>query len=918
MHLVSRLVTQGFDDAALRLVGDVSTVVQQRIREGRDGADGLSGRELEEKLLQLFEHPLKQITRRSPSSQIYWPTVLAFTQKALSRSIISPTILSIRMRALAEMNRHVDVLSAFALFETHGFEPTGGDFDEAILAHLHNLELAEAQSLLAVKGEKGFTTTVRTCMALLEGMAPYGGNRVMEQKMLVEAEEDALRVGEAPRQNVRVLNKILSVRSGRLDLQGAVEILEYFDFSAWPEDLLSQLASLGPSPLGTPSSPSQSSSSHSAPSSTTPSPHDLFPRPAPDVATLVTLVGLTLRARRVDLAVALLATAHRLSSEFNQFVAASIVRTLLAMHDLSSAERFVFDLPSGTSTFAGLQYPALNPEEAVYEVFFDGLLRYRGVQGAVEAFTLLREQQRSKRVTAGMTRALVQHLALEVEAPSSLSADVLLQVQKLTGGKVRADARHVETLLRAAWQVERTRRKKGELSVEEEFPILDGAVLSSSADNLSLTKPPPSPHPSSPPLVPDSDSSSSPAYLPPEAELLAASPSSPSTRNPSSLSRIRHSLADRHILPTRTTTRHILRNDHLLRYIPAKWSFLQSQVLDLGIRPTPHHIAVLLRAYLLLGDAKGAHLALQYAIDELQMPPSVEMYSTLIAGHARLGEHTAAMAAYAEMKQRRVEPDRTLFAALAMSCARRRDTAGVERVLEDVRRHAREKTPHPQLVALAQAQALQTRAGVPATLLTQYDPLLDPVFVAILYRTLVAVGRLEDAQQRIGDSLSKGLVPDAVLLKALRQSERWLTRKRNNASGKTPVPSTSSSITSSSPSSSLSVDPARMLVTEVGTGFAKVGTREQRLSLSEIDYLLNLVRTNISAVVKATRGMKHVLSWREMKRMQNLWAEAEKDGKKGRTAAREEEAEKEDVREEGEMEEEMEEELRKIEESYRI
>ncbi|GAA5904760.1 hypothetical protein JCM6882_008367 [Rhodosporidiobolus microsporus] len=913
--LATRLLSNFYDGAALRLINEAVGY----IRDQQKRRTYVGKKIVKQDVPTMYESPLRHVLRR-PVHRIDWSWIVDMTNSALHRNAVTPFILSVRMRALYEVKRYKDVEATFQLFAEHGFDPTGADYDEAILSRLLSMELKAAQELLAVKGEKGFPTTVRTCLALLEGMEPYGGNSVMEQKMLSEADEAMLQQRQASRQDVRVLNRILSVRAAREELRDALDVLNYFDFSRFPPDLVSNIRQLvmpRPSPSSSASSsiipPSTSSASDAAPPQPSISP-SVFWRPQPDLSTVVTLAGLSLRQQRADLALSVLLTAYNLSLGFNAHVALSIVRTLLSLHEIDAAEDFVYALADGEATFAGLRYPALRPTSFLYEELFGGILRYRGLGGLVDSLDTLREERNvSVRVTEGITAALVKHLSLEAEKPASVSTDLLVKVQQLTTGKVRPTAAHLSTLLRAAWQTERTTTRRGRaLPVEEEFPIPDETSLPPPEKRSHLSSSPPEPRPS--PTF----------YLPPESELLAPRPGS--ERSPSSLTRVRDSLADRSVAPTRESTRHLLRNDHLLRFIPAKWAYLQSQVLDYGVRPTVHHLTSLMRAYLLLGDAKGAQSALTYAFDELHLPPHVALYSTLIAGLSRLGDHAGALSTYRDLLARGIEPDRTLFAALAMACARRRDLAGVERVLDEVRKVARQRDPpHPQLVALAQAQGQALRArsgGVPATMLAAYDPLLDPVFVTILYRTLVSLDRLGEAQERVRESLEKGLVPDAVLLMALRRSEHWLRRKRNNATGRTPSPGTPSSL--SPPSSSSAAAPATpssptrpALTTEIGLGSAKVGTSGARLSLAEMDALLALVESNISRVQKSTRRARHEMSWASLKRLQAYWAQVEREEKEAPWRRGEEWAEEE--AREGLKE--LEEQLRNIEEesqSYSI
>ncbi|GAA5925476.1 hypothetical protein JCM1841_004869 [Sporobolomyces salmonicolor] len=739
--LISHAFHRSFDDVAIRLLRESTSLILARHPDSPPSKS----------VLNMFEEACNILARRSQ-----WPGIISVTSSALSRGIISPALLQIRMQALFERKRNEDVISTFALFGEHGLEPNGRVYDEVIAAHLRNADLQMAQKLLAEKGEKGFPTTVQTCMSLLEGMALFGGNRIMEEKMLMPADLQVASEKKALSQNVRVLNKILSVRAARGALRDALAVLDHFHAGAFPADLLKSLHSLV-LPLNPANNPS-----------TAPSDPDLTNwRPSPDLATIVILVGVVLRQHRPDLAISLISLAHSRGLGMDDELAASIVRILVVQHDLDAAEAFVFSLPRGEGHFGGHRYPTFEPPPTVYEVLLSGILRVRGLAGANACFRHLSEtRQLSLKVTEGMTRALVDHLALEKMEKIGVSADLLVKVQRITQGGTRPTIENLNTLLKAAWASERLSRREARLSassIAAQFPLPE----------VDDSSPPPG-EPVHPPPVATS--------LPPESELVAGPPpSSGPPPPPSSLTRIRHSLADRSIRHDGNTARHILRNDHLVRFIARKWDYFQSQV-DLGIRPSYHHFTALLRAYLILGDVKGATIALRYALEDAGIEPHVALFSTMISGLARLGRHDAVLQTYREMRERGLDPDRNLFAALAMSCARQRDLAGLERVLDEVRRHVRAKatSPHPQFLAQAQAQArgLTTFPTMPGT---TYDPGLDPVFVGILYRTLSATKQYLEAQEVVKTSLERGLVPDSLLLKALTRTRKWLRWKGNKS-----------------------------------------------------------------------------------------------------------------------------------------
>ncbi|GAA5910809.1 hypothetical protein JCM5296_003376 [Sporobolomyces johnsonii] len=741
--LISHAFHRSFDDIAVRLLKESASLILARHPDSPPS---------KAVVLSMFEDASRSLARRRQ-----WASVISVTGAALARGITSPALLHIRMQALSERKRNEDAISTYDLFSEHKLEPDGRVYDEVITAHLRDANLKSAQELLAEKGEKGLRTTVQTCLSLLDGMVLFGGNRIMEEKMLMSPDLEVAPRRIAMSQSVRVLNKIMSVRAARGALRDALAVLNRFRLDAFPADLVQSFHS-----LVLPLDPANT------PSIAPPDPRLAKWQPSPDLATIVILVGIALRQHRPDLAESVISQAYSLELGVNDHLVASIVRTLLAQHDLDAAEAFVFSLPRGEAHFGGHRYPTLEPSSSVYEVLLSGILRVRGLAGANACFRHLSEtRQLSLKVTEGMTSALVDHLALDRLEKVGVSADVLVKVQRITQGGTRPTIENLNTLLKAAWASERLTRQEARLSgssIEAQFPLPED-------DDL----PPPPNQPVHPPPIATS--------LPPESELVARPPpSSGYPAPPSSLSRIRDSIADRSIRHDGNTARHILRNDHLVRFISKKWEYFQSQVVDLGIRPTYHHFTALLRAYLLLGDIKGATIALRYALEEAGIEPHVALFSTMISGLARLGQHDAALQTYREMRAAGLEPDRNLFAALAMSCARQRDLAGLERVLDEVRRHVRAKaaTPHPQILAQARAQA-RGSAAFPTTLVTPYDPRLDAVFVAILYRTLCATGRYLEAQEVVRSGLERGLVPDEVLLKVLMRTRKWLRWKGNRA-----------------------------------------------------------------------------------------------------------------------------------------
>ncbi|GJN89803.1 hypothetical protein Rhopal_002792-T1 [Rhodotorula paludigena] len=783
-------------------------------------------------LASLYEYPTWALGAKNR-----WQSVHSLTNAAIARGIFTRKIIAGRMRALFEQQRYADVTAAWALFAEHDIEPTASDYDEAIGAFLRNVELSKAQALLAEKASKGFPTTARTSITLLGGMSLYGGNRVMEERLLTSASGEDLDNGTAIKQDVRVLNTLLSVRLGRRALRDALAVLDEYDFSAFPASLLDDLRGLSHPPVL---------------ASTDPSFHS---RPRPDSATIVSLVGMALREQRVDLAQRVLVESQRAGIPFNDHVAAAVLRTLLARNDPAAAEMFVDNLAEGTARLGNITLPKMAPSVMSYEVLLAGMLRHRGLSGANACFRRRLERDgKGTRVSEGMTRALVQHLALEADSEVRVSARVLNQVRRFTEGRTRATPQHLSILMRAAWTREREFQHHfggPEPLPEAEFPM--PALDELPNERSKLRHSPPAPNAAT--------------YVPPEAALLVSPSGRHSDQSP--VSSLRQSLSDRNAQHDRETSRHVLRNDYLIRYIAAKWEYLQSQVIDLGVRPTYHHICVLMRAYFRMGDAKGASLALHYALEELHLDPHPAYYSTLISGHARLGEFDAASRAYKEFQATGLEPDRNLYAALAMRFARQRDPRGVERVFDFMREQLRSRAPHPQLRAQsvrqqtaagasASGSASPSADGLPAATLP-YDPTLDPVFVSILYRALTSSNQYMAAQERVSDSLERGLVPDSILLRVLERTHTWIRWKESSAtrpggSGRT----------------------VRTATTGAKAGGVEV---EGSLDVEQLAEIKQLNALNISRVRKALQRTKPKVEKKELRELLGYWEKAEQDAR---------------------------------------
>lgn len=750
-RIVSIAFNQGFYDLALRLLNESANATLARNRPNKS-----------RRLVWTYVEAAQYLGRARR-----WEFVVEVTNQALSKGLVSAPLLHVRMRGLNRRARYVETIKTFDMYDEHGLRRDGPAYDEVIEAHLLNADLATAQRVLAEKGELGFPTTPQTCLILIGGMALYGGNKAMEEKVLAEVDDETLARRKAVRQDVRVLNKILSVRAGRDATRDAMALLDYYNLERYPPELFARLRQ-----LALPLEDAQRSSPG----------HLEHWKPAPDRATLVTLSGIALRSRRADLSGDLLSCATTRSLHLNDHIAAAIVRTLITQGSISAAEEFVFALPRGVATFRDFTYPAHAPSSFVFEVLMTGILRFRGLRGVNECFKRMTEAKLPPlRVTEGLTKALVDYLALERMEKLGVSANLLVKVKEITQGRTKPTRENLDTLLKAAWMSERlslhewTKMRK---SIENDFPIPD-------LDDERIPKRP----------------------LPEIATVLARRKfeSKASSDRVNALVRIRDSLSDRDVRHSGETAAHVLRNDHLIRFISAKWDYLQAQILDLGVRPTHDHFVALIRAYLVLGDLKGAVLALRYALTEAKVEPHVALYSAMISGLSRLGKHDLALSMYDEMRETaRLEPDRQLFAALAMSCSRTRDVDGLERVFDRVRTLVDEgsragKNIDPALLAQAQAQMRarsrtpddrpDDRSGRPTRREEEedhlgrrplsYDPLLDPVFITIYYRTLNAVGRNLDAQLALKSSLDRGLEPDRIVREVLQRTGMWLRWRAN-------------------------------------------------------------------------------------------------------------------------------------------
>lgn len=705
-------------------------------------------------LARVLEQPVKHLVQRR-----LWDEVVAFTNIAVSKQVNSLRLIEWRIQALYELRRYPEAVEAFSLFQQHRFQPTGDAYDDLVGAQLLNANLGAAQAALADKAERGFPTTVKTCLALLDGMWMFGGNRVMEQRVLEEQNEQALKRMKAMCQDVKVLNRIMSVRASRGDHEDAFAVLDHFNLDKTPR--------LG---FALRRFTSAVSSSHSSSPSPSAPPHPYF-RPSPDLATIVILTGIFLRLRRTDLASSLFVESQIPGLGLNEYLVAAVVRTHLAQEDLEGAETFVFAVGQGEATVAkpisraerkaGFNAPIdasritlapFEPTPKIYEVLLGGVLRYRGLLGAAELLERMAQgQKQSVEVTEGMVAALVEYVAIERGEEPRTNAELIVRMYELTARKRKPTIDNLNQLLEAAWRRERwsgpsspgkkpwaARREQRKREMRER--LLPSAFLE-------------------PALGMSEDPLAVPTHLPSTTATDSTTSSSPL---PTPITRIHSSLLDRRTQPGTSTTGHHLRASSSVN---SMWDYLQTSLIDRGIRPTHSHLAIVLRAYIRLGDPSGAHETLQRSFDHFGVQPHVSLYSVLVGGLAKLGMWDQAMSVYREMRERGLEPDRTMFAALAMAASRRRDVDGVRAVWDEA---ANRFAPSSSAEA---GNELQGGGGEGLG--------LDAVFVSIMYRTLAQSGRLLEAQELMSSKLAQGMKPDEAVYFALRRTRRWLKWQGN-------------------------------------------------------------------------------------------------------------------------------------------
>ena len=683
----------------------------------------------------VFHAPIIALIRKE---KYEWVTL--YTNVAIASGTVDTPLLSYRIRSLVQLKRYRDIPYTFDLFQLHRLTPTGNIYDDVVLSLLLNGDLPNAQKVLAEKSDRGFRTTVLTCLALLEGMRQFGGNKVMEAKILsdramavteVVGMRTAERVEEQRTQlkgNVVVLNRIMSIRVERGDLDGALKVLDYFNTHDLPFDLAIPL-SIPPSRISLSDVP--------------------IIKPALDLASFTILIGLSSKFRRLDCALDLFQQSQELRLGTNDYVLAAVIKSLVVAGEIGLAKNFFLNLADGTARLPNRPLDKIKPfkpTNRLFEALWWGILQDEGLEGANlilskfayhDALPSTRLSPYSNiSVTDTIVSALVQYLTKvrnrsSIASTTKMCAELIVRVSKLTKGDRKATIEDLNALLDVAWQKERFRNTSNERYFArrmEKRPI----VLPSST---------PAPTPSLPAF---------------DVAPLPTTATTPSP-TPTALSRIKSSLDSRGVKNNLATTEIVLRNDRAFQSIESRWEYLQREVIDKGMRPTHLHFAYIIRAYIELGDIYGAREVLGRA-KEAGCAAHVSWYSILIGGCNRLGKPQLAREILDELVYVGLKPDRLLFNTLALGFARRGNLEGVLAVQRQAQQHLDES---------------------PVALSTDLDA--DLIFITLRYRALVVASKLFQAQLYVKKILANGVVPDLALLKVLHTTGRYLRNKVNAA-----------------------------------------------------------------------------------------------------------------------------------------
>ena len=402
-------------------------------------------------LVAAIEAPMRHLQRRES-----WQFVRRFGQLAVAERVVSHEILRMRMRAFFEAGRYKDAIRTFDLFAEAGIEPDDAALDELVCSYLKNGDLEPAHAVLACKEVREFPTTERTVLAILDGMRDLGGSAQMEATILSNYTPAQLTAKTALRQNVKVLNRIMSIRADRETLQPALRVLEYFNLKALPRPLPVAAITLGVERPYQLHIPYDSQPPRRAP----PSAHW---RPMPDAATFSILMSIALRRKYPTVALQLFVESQALKLGINESLVAQLVRTVLVHAGPVEAERFVFDLDLGTAKLpgvAGYTVPQFEPTPYVYEVLLSSVLAHGGLRGASALFGRMAETTKRKvEVSEGLVAGLVKYLAQDRRGdPLEASSDFLARMNVLTAGARKPTIANLNDLIKSVWQREQIGR----------------------------------------------------------------------------------------------------------------------------------------------------------------------------------------------------------------------------------------------------------------------------------------------------------------------------------------------------------------------------------------------------------------------------------------------------------------------------
>lgn len=691
-----------------------------------------------------FDSPLKLLLQNED-----WEALEVFSSAALLHST-TLFILRSRMRALYETKQYSKVIATFELFRNITEVPDGECLDDLLGAHLMSGNLTQAQATLAEKSQLGYPTTVRTCIALLDGMWPFGGNKIMEEKVLNDVLRDTISKEKALRQDVRILNRIMSIRAARGDVEDALAVLQYFDLSKFNKVLIPLTKARKSSAVIR--SRSDSTSTQKAPDF--PSLHNQHfivssrgNKPRPDISTIVTLISIYLRLEQPHNAIDLFAASQKLNLGLNEHLITSLVKISLASErdSIKSAEALVFALPNGNAPIPGstvvVEAP-FEPTAMVYEVLLAGVLKTSGLKGA-SAFLnrMIINRKRSIVITEGMVDVIVRHLSLDSIARTRTyeTAKFIYKIQSMTKGATRPNIKNLNAMLGAAWRKDRFEKVGGRRKKVKQLELPSASPSATSIIPTSSTISPDDPNPNNTVTTSFTSPSASIAIIPPVTRSV--------NFIPSPTFRIRQSLADRGIQNDRSTTQQVLRNDKAFATVDLMWDYLETQLIERGVQPTYQHIAIIMRSYIRLGDLEGARSVL-IKCKSLGVNLHVSLYSVLISGASKFGHPDIAKDLYREMKREGLLPDRPLYARLALECARFGDLRGVDSIIADASRK----------------------------LVIPISP-IDPIFTLIRYRALVTNGRIYNAQKFMAAKLKEGMKPDLATFRTISRTVRWLTHK---------------------------------------------------------------------------------------------------------------------------------------------